>query len=57
MQPELLKSKKAKVVLAIATGILGFMGTGLLDPVEGARCLTVLGGIYALAQAYVDKVK
>ena len=55
MQPELLKSKKAKVTTALDMGLIALILADKLDPEVGAICIAAITAIYIIAQAFQDK--
>ena len=57
MQPELLKSKKAKVAGVIDMGLVGLIMADKLDPEIGAICIAAITAIYIIAQALSDMSK
>ena len=50
----LIESKKAKAAVGLDCGLLGLILGGILDPIVGAICITVITCVYLIGQAIVD---
>ena len=57
MDSELFKSKKAKVVIALSTAILGAAMAGKVSFDIAVYCVTGLGVAYVIGQAVVDCIR
>ena len=56
-QPDILKSKKAKVAGAMDMGLLGLIMADKLDPEVGAICVAAVTVAYLVMQGLVDVIK
>lgn len=54
MAQTLLESKKAKVVTATITGILGLIVAKQVNPEAGVACMALIACVYTIWQSKVD---